>query len=210
MRMASVVLFAVCMMQMASAAVISYDAVNIGGDRWQYDYTIYNDTTDNIDMFQIYFGFGQTYDPSALYDNLAVDYATLPAGWDADALNPVAVKDPLNPGIYQLIDPWTFLAYTFTNPLAPGDGLGIFAVAFDWFGGDVSDTPYGGQFFEVFDLNDVLDSNFERWDVVNSGTTPGGRPTPPVSPEVPEPGTLALFGTGIAGLAVYCRRNRKR
>jgi hypothetical protein len=58
--------------------------------------------------------------------------------------------------------------------------------------------------------NNLNDNSGPGYDVTvfdNSGSSP---PPPPPLPSVPEPGTIALFGIGIAGVAVFCWRRRTR
>ena len=64
----------------ASATLIEYDATNIGGNRWQYDYTVTNDTLAfAIEEFTIFFD-------EDSYANLAVSAS--PAGWDSLVAQP--------------------------------------------------------------------------------------------------------------------------
>ena len=54
--------------------VIQYDATNLSGNSWQYDYTITNDSlTEDIEEFSIYFDYD-------LYENLSL--VSNPIGWD--------------------------------------------------------------------------------------------------------------------------------
>ena len=64
--------FAVCLIQTAGAVSIDYDLTNIGGDRWQYDYTITNTSSDALYGFAIYFDYGP---PNVVpnYSNLALE-----------------------------------------------------------------------------------------------------------------------------------------
>ena len=64
---------AACVIQAAGAAVIDYNLTNLGGDRWQYDYTITNDSMDYLYGFSIFFNNG-------LYDNLALEVD--PLSWE--------------------------------------------------------------------------------------------------------------------------------
>jgi hypothetical protein len=104
-------------------------------------------------------------------------------------------------GLYDLLDPypatpnsdWDILTWNPDSSL-PDDGaydayalvdnaslVDSFTVSFVWLGGGAGP---GSQYFEVYDgLN---------WSVSEDGVT-GGAP-------VPEPATMLLFGTGLAGL----------
>ena len=197
-RPAMMLFFAVCAIQAAGAATIAidYEVKYITGNTWQYNYTIYNNSEYEIDLFQIYFDFGRQNDPLALYDDVV--FVSAPYGWEVEILNPISYTD-INMGITMFLEPWTLLAYAVEDALPPYAGpLGVFSVAFNWFGGDENPYPYGGQFFEVFGAGHELEL------VVSSGNTPG-------SPsEVPEPQTFMLLGTGLLGLAAYYRRKQAR
>jgi hypothetical protein len=183
----SVALFlAFCAAQTAEAAVISYTTAQdaLKEDRWYNTYRVFNDsTTDYIDAFTIYFDYG-------LYDGL--DVVVYPSGWDS------AFWDP---GItFGVEEPGEVVIWAYGAGIAPGESLpGIVVVGFDWLAGG---TPGGNQAFNILDPdNDYLP--FE--DRGGWASFDAGEPGAPV----PEPGTLALLGTGVVGLAAYCRRMRK-
>ena len=139
-----------------NATVIEYEATSLGGNTWEYVYTVENDSLAvDIENFAVFFDLG-------LYENLAVGSST-PADWDPLVLQP----DPLLPddGLYD--------ALALVVGIAPGDSLGGFAVQFDFLG---SSAP-GDQFFEVFDVNfNVLDSGFTE--EAETDTTDPSVPSP--------------------------------
>lgn len=118
-----------CVTVTASAAVVSYNAVALGGTQWRYDYGVMADIGGPaIDEFTIFF------DPAA-YSNLAVLAA--PAGWDALAINP-------DPGIPA---DGFFDALALGVGIDPGNSLAGFSVSFDYLG---AGSP-GSQRFEIVD-----------------------------------------------------------
>lgn len=162
----------------SSANPIFFEVTNIsgGGNTWQYDYTLGNETASFIDSFTVFFGLG-------LYENLAV--VSSPGDWDSF----VAQPDPGLPddGFFDTFD-LTFMG------INPGDTLGGFAVSFDFLG---NGTP-GSQ---PFDVNPFGPGPF------SSGFTQMAPVDPDPDPmDVPEPGTLALFGLGLLAVVVSRRR----
>jgi hypothetical protein len=93
--------------------------------------------------------------------------------WDELTVNPQLILGSPEDGFYD--------ALALVSGIAPGSTASGFSVSFDWIG---NGSP-GAQYFEV--VNSVT------FDVIDSGNT---------NP-VPEPGTLALLGTGLAGFAAF-------
>ena len=115
----------------ASADVINYTLDDLGGGRFQYNYTVDNSAgADIIDNIQIFFALGD-------YENLEVTAS--PADWDPLVLQP-------DPG---LPDDGIFDALALVAGIDPGAVLGGFSVAFDWLLGG---TP-GDQDFLLFDFD---------------------------------------------------------
>jgi hypothetical protein len=123
------------------ATTILYDLSisNIGGNRWEYTYSVTNDSMSSaIEEFTIYFNLG-------LYDNLTV--GNPPADWDA-----IVTQPDLN-----LSDDGFYDALALATGIVPGATVSGFSVSFDWL---VAGIP-GIQYFEVvnpLNIEEVLDS----------------------------------------------------
>ena len=113
----------------AMAAVITFDASNVGGNTWQYDYVVANDSLgSDIEEFSIFFAPGS-------YENLSV-FGT-PVDWDSLVVEPdVEIPD----------DGWLD-ALALAGGIAPNSSLGGFSVRFDWLG---QGAP-GSQEFAIID-----------------------------------------------------------
>ena len=117
-----------------SASPIFYEITNIGGDRWQYDYTLGNDTTALIDSFTIFFALDT-------FANLTL--VSSPTNWDSLVADP----DPNLPddGFFDTYD----LDFLGINP---GESLSGFSVSFDFLG---IGTP-GSQAFDANPFGNVI------------------------------------------------------
>lgn len=180
-RFEVVLLMALAWPSASQATNIYYDVSNIGGSRWQYDYTVENDSlADPIQEFTIYFEWD-------LYENLIPIAA--PAGWDPLVIQPDA-------GLYS---DGFFDAVELGSGLSPGSTSGPFSVSFDYLG---AGTPTLQRFDTYRDLNFTLfDSGF------TSALAPPPPPPPPTG--VSEPGMLAIMMLGLSLLANFIRRLRK-
>jgi hypothetical protein len=167
--------FAVLLVGIAAdvhATTVSYLADNISGNRWQYTYTVSNDTPlASLNEFTVYFN-------SSLYANLDVGITT--PGWDALVVQSDTILGTPMDGFYDV--------YSAAG-LSPGGGVSGFKVAFDWLG--ATGGP-GSQSFEIVDPND--------FSLIDSGATTLFLNLPNAEP-VPEPGTVLLIAVGFAGIA---------
>ena len=190
LRLAVALFFAACLIQTARAAAINYDVTNIGSNRWQYDYTITNNLSEDIYAFAIWFGSPD--DTQISYSDMEIGLLD-PGIWGGWYVDEWDQQEQGLPG-FERYEPGQVFAMSLdsdTTWLAPNDFLKL-SVSFTWHG---AGTP-GSQYYEL------LDSNF---DLLGDGYTQRGN-----IPPVPEPQTFMLLGTGILGLAAYCRRNRKQ
>jgi hypothetical protein len=142
-----------CINSSVYATTIFYDLDNLGGNQWQYTYTVSNDSLATpIEEFSIYFDYG-------LYDNLTVTSSLI--NWSELAVSPQLILGVPQDGFYD--------ALTLLAGIAPGDIESGFSVSFDWLG---SRNP-GAQYFDVVYPNDfsVIDSGqTERASVPEPGT----------------------------------------
>jgi hypothetical protein len=118
-----------CLAVPAHAVAISYDLASLGGNQYQYDYTVTNNTlASDLNEFTVFFDLG-------LYENLSVSAS--PANWDSLVVQPDA----------GLPDNGFFDSLALAGGVAPGATLGGFSVLFNWLG---AGTP-GSQSFDVVD-----------------------------------------------------------
>lgn len=115
-----------------------------------------------------------------LYSNLSVTAA--PNDWDAITVEPQEILGYPENGFYD--------ALALSMGVAPGTSIGGFSVSFNWLG---SGTP-GSQYFEVINPVDFT--------ALDSGMTTA-------SAAVPEPGSILLIGTGVAGIVGLRKRFKK-
>jgi len=124
------------------ATTVTYDAMNIAGNTWQYTYNVTNDTLgQDIGEFTIFFDVN-------LYQNLTS--AIAPVDWDPLVIQP----DPVLP------DDGFYDALALVAGLPSGNSLTGFSVVFDFLG---AGTP-GDQTFSVIDpiTFATLDSGFTQ------------------------------------------------
>lgn len=152
----------------AFALVLEFDPVLQSGSRYEYNYSLTNDESFDISALTIFF-------EADSYQNLQM--LGSPANWDPLVVEP----DPFFGDGY--VD-WA----TYAVPIASGETLSGFRVAFDWIGGGTG--PFDSQYYEIYDPT--------TFDLLISGDSIRSS-SPPV--EVPEPSMLWLLLTGLAGIA---------
>jgi len=133
-----IVLLVVGVSATVSATTILYDVRDLGSGKFEYEYSVTNDTLAvDIEEFTIFFDM-------VLYSNLSLTLT--PTGWDPLVIQP-DIALPAD-GFYD--------ALALVSRISPGDTLGGFGVSFDWLG---TGTPWS-QLFEVVDPTtfETLDS----------------------------------------------------
>lgn len=149
------------------AVLLEYEQVGQSGNRFEYVYSLTNTGPVAVDAFSIFFS-------ADSFQNLQI--TSSPSGWDPLTIEP----DPFFGDGYA---DWA----TWTDPIAQGDTLSGFTLAFDWIGaGSLADVDYA---FEVYDLL--------TFDLVTEGVAVAATPA-----AVSEPETLFFFALGLLGLLV--------
>ena len=122
----------------AYATTIYYDLQDLGGNVWQYDYTVQNDSLGTaLGEFTIWFDYG-------LYDVLFVESAK--ADWYEQSFDPVWDATGPNDGFYNTI--------ALAAGIAPGAEEAGFSVSFLWL---YDFAPPSYQRFEVIDAGQIID-----------------------------------------------------
>jgi hypothetical protein len=165
-----------CLPGVVSAITIGFDLQALGGDHYRYTYTVTNDGSLGAGVALELF---DILFPPDRYDESSLTIVTPPAlqtAWSELIL----ASAPGVPAAYDVA--------ALSGGLPDGARVTGFAVAFQWLG---TGSP-GAQAFEVFDA---------QFNLLESGTT---LPAPPTA--IPEPGALALVGTGLVRLLWKRRR----
>ncbi len=125
-----------------NASVVQYSLTSLGGNSYQYEYTVSNDGSlgGDIEWFALQF------DPS-LYDETSLTIVTpepLNSEWDQLILGS------------GLLIPAAYDVFAVSNGIAQGTSQTGFAVQFAWLGAGLP----GSQTFEIYDpvSNDLIDS----------------------------------------------------
>lgn len=167
----------------ATAIIIDYDLTSLGGNSYQYDYTVTNDGSLGAGVALEWFAI--LFDP-ALYDEFSLSIVTPdpPASeWDELILGSgVGV-----PAAYDV--------FALAGGIAVGASVSGFAVQFDWLGAGLP----GVQDVEVYRFEDG-----DSISLVETGTTR------PESLTIPEPSTLALLFLGAVVASTTWLRRRPR
>lgn len=144
LRAFSLAAAAACFSLSANAVIVQSELVSLGGNTYQYNYTITNDDiVSGFDELSVYFD-------AASYENLTV--VASHADWDSAAL-PATIFLPYvnHPGVFDTI--------ALAQPLGLGETISGFSVSFDWIGAGLP----GVQNFDAIDL--------ATYEVLQSGTT---------------------------------------
>ncbi|MBN2065038.1 MAG: hypothetical protein JW745_09575 [Sedimentisphaerales bacterium] len=163
-----VVLISVLSLPLFAMPTIYYKASAVGGNVWLYEYTVVNDSAQDIDEFSIWFDNGS-------YDDIAKESSALIAGgWDELVVQPGLILNQSD-GLYD--------ALAEGNGIAPGQTVTGFAVSCKFLGIGVP----GQQRFDIVNISD--------YSVISSGLT---TPWPVSAVPSPAAVFLSGVGTLIA------------
>ena len=141
----------------ANAVIIESTLFSLGGNSYQFNYTITNDDiVSGFDEFSIYFD-------NTTYENLAV--VASHADWDSVVLAAEMFLPLDYPGVFDSI--------ALVQPLGLGETISGFSVSFDWIGAGLP----GVQNFDVIDAG--------SYTILQSGTTTLAAPEVPVPASLP-------------------------
>ena len=170
---------------------LAYDLVN-------GDYYYNNANTGGTSASGTYGGLA----PSDLIKEL--NSGTVIINFSEAILNPyIALVSVGQPGTYNV-------NYTFQNLQNPIEVISYGSNYWGYGGYSINGNAFSGHEFNgILQLDGTYSSIIfdispnENWHGFNIGTDS-------ISAPVPEPGTIALFGLGMAGLAVYCKRRQNK
>ena len=167
--------FAVFLLFSAAASVfagpvsIFYQAENLGSGRWQYNYTLVNNSlSEGVNEFTIWFDYG-------LYEDMAIEPGNISDKfWDEIVSEPLCIPPfaPYN-GIYDAL-------VLQDGAVTAGQSVNGFTVSFNWLG---DGTPMS-QYFQIIDP-DTFETIADGYTITEAIST------------VPLPGALILSIIGI-------------
>jgi len=159
-----------------NAATVDYIATNLGGNTWEYSYTVKPDSADTAAGSNLLIVYFNEVFPDDLYDGLAVSGVS--AGFYAGVQEPDH-EFPLEG------------YYAAEGIISGSSDISGFSVTFDYFGAGVP----GMQYFETRKLGPYDD--YDGGQVISSGMT---------AAVVPLPAAVWLFGSGLMGLGFMRRQ----
>ena len=168
-----------------ATAIIDYDLKSLGGNSYQYDYTVTNDGSLGADVTIDWFAI--LFDPG-LYEENSLTIVT-PEPPAADWYEDILGSGLLIPAAYDVLAD----VLAWNSGIAVGESVSGFAVQFTWLG---TGMP-GAQPFEIYDP-DNIDVPLATGRTRAAGTS------------VPEPGTLALLFLGAVVASTTWLRRRPR
>lgn len=173
------IFFLLCSTQAGVAAVsIQYSLVSLGGNSYEYIYSITNSSGSGpaVQLFDILFD-------TSVYSSLQIlTPASLTVDWEEAILNPIPPAFPLS---------YTARARAVSIGIPAGSTLTGFTVQFTWTG---TGTP-GAQPFVIYDRSTLA--------VLQTGTTTQPQTIPATSTL-----SLALLGVALSAAALYQSRMR--